>query len=241
MPVGLGRRFLIEAGFLIAVAVIAGIERFRTVTIVLVMAAAWALVAVVEWSLARVRRVRAVPAALPPATQPEPTPPTILTEPQRAQADTAPPEEVPQPAAQEPPPQPAPEPEVTPTPTPEPEPEPQEQPEAEPTEPVPTQPRVAGVPPPAAAAEPAFAPPPQEPQPQVVPLGARMTAPREWNLWDLERLARDSAGGDVARDEERSYILMYLRDFADADGILPADFDGVVRESFGDVLDGVRR
>jgi hypothetical protein len=30
---------------------------------------------------------------------------------------------------------------------------------------------------------------------------------------------------------------MYLREFANADGVLPADFDAVVRESFGDVLD----
>ena len=34
-----------------------------------------------------------------------------------------------------------------------------------------------------------------------------------------------------------SYLLMYLREFANADGVLPADFDGVVRETFGDVLD----
>jgi hypothetical protein len=30
---------------------------------------------------------------------------------------------------------------------------------------------------------------------------------------------------------------MYLREFANADGNLPSDFDAVVRESFGDVLD----
>ena len=38
-------------------------------------------------------------------------------------------------------------------------------------------------------------------------------------------------------DEERTFLLMYLREFANADGVLPADFDAVVRESFGDVLD----
>ena len=37
MPVGLGPRFLIEAGFIVGVAVVAGVERFRTVTIVLVV------------------------------------------------------------------------------------------------------------------------------------------------------------------------------------------------------------
>jgi hypothetical protein len=32
---------------------------------------------------------------------------------------------------------------------------------------------------------------------------------------------------------------MYLREFADADGVLPTSFDSIVRESFGDVLDAV--
>jgi hypothetical protein len=70
-----------------------------------------------------------------------------------------------------------------------------------------------------------------------VPLESRRSGPREWNVWDLERIAREQAGDDVARNEERAYLLMYLREFANADGILPADFDGVVRETFGDVLD----
>jgi hypothetical protein len=61
-------------------------------------------------------------------------------------------------------------------------------------------------------------------------------APREWNLWELERVARDHTSGDIARDEERSYLLMYLREFAGPDGVLPADFDGLVRDAFGDVL-----
>ena len=59
MPVELGPRFLIEAGFLVVVAVIAGLARFDTWTIVLVMAVAWLLVAAVEWFAARSRRSRA--------------------------------------------------------------------------------------------------------------------------------------------------------------------------------------
>ena len=55
---------------------------------------------------------------------------------------------------------------------------------------------------------------------------------REWNLWELERLARERAGEDPARDEEWAYLLMYLREFASSDGVLPADFDALVRESF---------
>ena len=45
-----------------------------------------------------------------------------------------------------------------------------------------------------------------------------------------------NATDDVVRNEERSYLLMYLREFAGPDGILPADFDGLVRDAFGDVL-----
>jgi hypothetical protein len=102
---------------------------------------------------------------------------------------------------------------------------------------VPSQPRVAAVPPrPEPAAEPE-AEPQSAPEPSVVAISGRRGGPREWNLWDLERLARARAGGDAVRDEERGFLLMYLREFANADGVLPADFDAVVRESFGDVLD----
>src|SRR5262249_4667931 len=95
------------------------------------------------------------------------------------------------------------------------EPEPKPEP---PLEPTPTAPEAA----PAAAA--------------VVPLVPAAEGPREWNLWDLERVARDHAGSDVAQDEERSYLLMYLRDFAGPDGLPPADFDGLVRDAFGELL-----
>ena len=69
----------------------------------------------------------------------------------------------------------------------------------------------------------------------VVPIGFG-AAPRQWNVWDLERLAREDAGSDVARDEERTYLLLYLREYADAGGSLPVDFDGLVRDSFGDLV-----
>lgn len=101
---------------------------------------------------------------------------------------------------------------VAPLPPPEPEPDPEPEPEP---------------PPPAVEEEPVVAPPaPAE--------------PREWNLWELDRVARGAAGADVARDEERSFLLMYLREFADPDGMLPVTFDPLVRETFGDVLGAVR-
>ena len=65
---------------------------------------------------------------------------------------------------------------------------------------------------------------------------SRDARPREWNLWELERLTRAGGGHDPAVDEERNYLLMYLREFANADGALPADFDALVRDSFGDLI-----
>src|SRR5437764_5585555 len=80
--------------------------------------------------------------------------------------------------------------------------------------------------------------PPPDPEPELPPAAEQHEiAPREWNVWELERIARERAADDVVRNEERAYLLMYLREFATADGILPADFDALVRESFGDALD----
>ena len=86
-----------------------------------------------------------------------------------------------------------------------------------------------------------------EPEPEPPPPAAERIVtlpapaePREWNLWELERVTREAAGADTARDEERSFLLMYLREFADPDGMLPATFDPLVRETFGDLLGAVR-
>ena len=49
-----------------------------------------------------------------------------------------------------------------------------------------------------------------------------------------------TAGSDPQRDEERNYLLMYLREFATSNGALPVDFDPLVRESFGDLLVAVQ-
>jgi len=81
---GAGLRFVLEAGFLIALAVAAGFAELSPTTIVLVMAAAWLLVAVIEWlawreapRMTRVVREEPVPApapAEPLAVEPEPEP-----------------------------------------------------------------------------------------------------------------------------------------------------------------------
>ena len=60
--------------------------------------------------------------------------------------------------------------------------------------------------------------------------------PREWNLWDIERRARERYGEDHYRDEEWSALLVYLREYASPDGMLPADFDDLIRSSFGELL-----
>jgi hypothetical protein len=208
-----GSRFLIEAGFIIAVAVVAGIERLGTWWIILVVAAAWIVVAVVEiavWARqTRARRSRA-------AVRPEPMA--------------------------------APEARVRPVPVP---PEPRFQPSPEPsTEPEPLRelPHLAAVPSPAPepsrdtdterlASEPA--PVPVSETARVLAFTPHTDSPREWNLWELERAARDNAGEDVAQTEERAYLLVYLREFAGPDGVLPADFDALVRDAFGDVLHSV--
>jgi type IV secretory pathway VirB10-like protein len=200
-----GSRFLIEAGFIIAVAVIAGIERLSTWSIIAVVAGAWIIVAIVEivvWA----RQV----AVRQPQTV-EPLEPHV-----EAPAFVAPPpvRVRPQPLVEA---------------RPEPEPEPELAPSLEP-------PRIVAVPPPAPEPEPQ---PEAEPEPapeRVVAFIPANEGPREWNLWELERAARDHATDDVMRNEERSYLLMYLREFAGPDGILPTDFDGLVRDAFGDVL-----
>jgi hypothetical protein len=104
-------------------------------------------------------------------------------------------------------------------------------------EPIPEPPRLAPVPTP--AREPVHVPAIEpEPEPELPPAAAviRIGGPRQWNVWDLERVAREHAGGDPVADEERTFLLMYLRDFAGADGQLPADFDDLVRQSFGGLV-----
>jgi hypothetical protein len=52
-----------------------------------------------------------------------------------------------------------------------------------------------------------------------------------WNVWALERLAREHPESEHLR-----FLIVWLRQFADSAGELPADFDSLVRESFGDLV-----
>jgi hypothetical protein len=47
---------------------------------------------------------------------------------------------------------------------------------------------------------------------------------------------REAGEPDPVRNEELSYLLHYLREFASPAGVLPVDFDGLVRESFGEIV-----
>jgi hypothetical protein len=79
------------------------------------------------------------------------------------------------------------------------------------------------------------APPPNAPAPPVVEQPAPPPARREWNLWELERQAREHAG-ESARDEEWTALFVHLRQFATTEGLLPKEFDALVRESFGELI-----
>ena len=183
-------RFLLEATFLVLVAVGAGLAGLQAVWIGVVMFGAWLLVALVERGGSR--RGRA--SAAPPEAERE-------LEPER---------------------QPEPDPERAPEPTPEPEPEPEPE----------RRPELAAVPPPPPEPEPE-----PEPEPAVVPLVLRDTTPRTWNIWELERLA-ETMDGDAAA-EERALLLVHLREFANASGDLPVEFDELVRDAFGADLAGL--
>jgi hypothetical protein len=114
------------------------------------------------------------------------------------------------------------------------EPEPVSRPEPEPAPESDPEPMLALAPPP---------PPPPEPEPEsepaVVPLVLRDQTPRTWNLWELERLAA-KLNGDAA-SEERTMLLLHMREFAPPSGDLPVEFDPLVRDAFGAGLAGLAR
>lgn len=240
----LGPRFGVEATFIVLVAVLAGLLELPLAAIVASVFAAWLLIALIEFAYSR--RTRAQPATALTAVVPGPPPPPApLSAPVEKEAEPEP-----EPVLVEPEPEWEPELEWEPEPEPEPEPElePEREPEPEPELVAPPPLEVVTVPPPELIPVPeAVSPEPEpeaepEPEPEPEPAAARVVvelypaAPREWNLWELERHARDRAGADPERDEELGYLLLYLREYASPDGVLPLEFDSLVRESFGDLL-----
>jgi hypothetical protein len=212
---------------------------------------------------------RPVVQAEPPAPAPQPSPPSPEPEPpiqpeppaQQERPPLTPPAPTRQPEP-EPAPPPAPEPPAPEPPAP--EPSPPEPPAPEPPAPEPPTPpppvatppppeeeaprerrrprrlRLRSVPAPQPEPEPVPATAAPAEAPSVVEFRPRTVEPREWNLWDLERLAREEAAGHPERRDEWSYLFLHLRQFATADGSLPTEFDGLVRESFGGLLERPR-
>jgi hypothetical protein len=182
-----------------------------------------------------------------PASAPEPPPrpesrPGLSPQPEPRPRGGPEPEPTPEPVP-EPPPEPAPEPKA-----PEPGPEVERPPEpvatVEETTQPPLQPRRARrlrlrpvPPPPERKPEAQPPPPPTSPSSTVVAFQPRTYEPRSWNLWDLERIGREEARDHPERRDEFSFLFVHLRQFADADGSLPAEFDGLVRESFAGLLE----
>lgn len=206
-----GPRTVVEAAFLVAVPVIALEVGLSWPAIIGAGAVAYLLVLGVEgaiWREGRKQSAPVVPVAEEPPAAGADHVRVIRSEPEPE------PERVPVPVVVAPPPV-----------TPEPEPEPVAVHES---------PRLAPVPPPPPEPEPAPAPEPELPPAAAAVI--RIGGPRQWNVWDLERVAREHSGGDPIADEERTFLLLYLRDFAGADGLLPADFDDLVRQSFGGLV-----
>jgi hypothetical protein len=257
-------RFALEAAFLIVVAAGAALARLSPVGIIGLMLVAWLLVALIERASSREqakafvgppdeapaplageveaaagrswlfgRRRRGAPEALPrpeAALEERPSrahvtrlePEASAAEVEIALEETEVIEKAPVPAVTKRPlelpgleepeePEPEPEPVVMPAPV----------AEAPPPPPPPPPPEPEPAPVPAA---PAFQPPPTSPP-----------IPQEWNLWELERRAREQSG-DAARDEEWTALFVHLRQYASAEGVLPKEFDDLVRESFAELI-----
>jgi hypothetical protein len=100
----------------------------------------------------------------------------------------------------------------------------------------PLEPTIEAEPEPEPGPAPALGPQPEARVVPEAPVASRPREPRAWNLWELERIAREHAGVDPARDDERTYLLLSLRDHARPDGNLPREFDQLVRDAFGDLL-----
>ena len=260
MTARFGPRFGAESALIIAAAVLAYLLQFSWPGVAAIVFSAWLVVAVFEIVAARAApdgvpasgevglqeaeagteiADEAAPPPRPPLLErpdmgvrvlpPPPLPVQEVIESDETEV-VAPPEAAPPPAVAPPPPAPAPAPVVAPPPP-----------------VVAHRPPVATPAPPVEAPTPSVeaptpsveAPVPAAPPPPVDAPGPPAASPRGdggWNLWTLESAAREQAGRDPVRDEERSFLLMYLREFADAEGNLPDEFDGLVRDSFGDLV-----
>ena len=71
-----------------------------------------------------------------------------------------------------------------------------------------------------------------EPEPEPVAPARQRTA-GGWTLQALESLVRERSHAGPEQQEEWTNYLFFLREHADADGVLPASFDQLVNDVFG--------
>jgi DivIVA domain-containing protein len=88
------------------------------------------------------------------------------------------------------------------------------------------------------AAEPPVADPPVT-EPELPTSAAAPDSDRtaEWRLHQLEKLVRERGDEFAQLADEWAFTLFYLREHSDAEGRLPASFDGMIDEVFGPLLD----
>jgi hypothetical protein len=72
--------------------------------------------------------------------------------------------------------------------------------------------------------------PPPAPEPDGV------QRPGGWTMQELDRAVTQRADAYPDRVEEWRYYLHFLREHTDVDGRLPPTFDGLVAETFGEIL-----
>jgi hypothetical protein len=207
-------RLAIESVFIVLVLVVAGLAGLGTMGIIIAGLIAWILTAIAEGVIARSRQapVTFVPPVRPPSRA---VTPVAALPPARFASGSSPPEAV--------------------------APEWLESAEVLGVhvagfEPAPTEasplPAVALQEPIVAVEEPTVEPALAAPEETVV----FAADSRQWNVWELERLARAAQSRSPARAEELGFLLGYLREFASPDGLLPPDFDALVRESFPELV-----
>jgi hypothetical protein len=243
--------------FIALVAVAVWLADLRLAVALPLVALAWVIAATIEYLAWRSARGPVAFVEAGAVAAPSVSPPVPSADPEAAAG--VPPEPAPEPPSVEqtivapPAPPVEPEPEAAAEPELEPEPEPEPEPELVETAPVTPEPeppaaepeqsrwgmrkrlRAVPAPPPEPVSVPEAAP--EAVEQRVIPLPQRSYAPRQWNLWDLERLVRAEAQDHPERRDEWAFLFVHLRQFANADGELPAEFDSLVRESFGDVLE----
>lgn len=79
--------------------------------------------------------------------------------------------------------------------------------------------------------------PSASPAPAPAPAAPEREGHARWSLHELERVAAAEADESVERVEELHAYLHSLREYADYEGNLPAGFDALIEDVFGDALE----